>query len=300
VKLVYWKGEVPNFGDELNPWLWDKLLPGFLDDDDRDLFLGIGSILWDGLPNNATKVVFGSGYANYWDKPVIDSKWKIYFVRGRRSAKMIGIEPTFALGDPATLVRLAIGHLPQPAKLGSKAFMPHWESAEDGDWEAIAAAAGLTFIDPRWEVERVIQAIRGADLLITEAMHGAIVADALRVRWVPYAPPVTHHAKWYDWAETVDVCFEFMPSTRSSWLEMVTLMFPYNKNVLKKLRAYGRRFRKIGAKALRRHSARSLVRAAQSTGYLSEDRILDELTGAIALQLARLRRDHPSYGATCA
>jgi hypothetical protein len=77
-------------------------------------------------------------------------------------------------------------------------------------------------------------------------------------------------------------------------------MFPYNKNVLRRMRTYGRPFRKLGAKVLRQHSARSLARAAQAIGYLSEDRVLDDLTEAIALQLSMLDNDRASYGATVA
>jgi hypothetical protein len=54
VRLEYFKSPAGNFGDDLNPWLWDGLLPGLLHEGDGDVLLGVGTILenWfaDGLP----------------------------------------------------------------------------------------------------------------------------------------------------------------------------------------------------------------------------------------------------------
>ncbi len=47
MKIYTYRGEMPNFGDELNNWLLPKVFPNLFDDDDSRLFLGIGSILFD-------------------------------------------------------------------------------------------------------------------------------------------------------------------------------------------------------------------------------------------------------------
>jgi hypothetical protein len=88
MKLIYFRGHVPNFGDELNPYLWDRLLPpGLLDEDESELFLGIGSILFDTYPAGPRKYVMGSGYAGYTGlPPVHDGSWDVVFVRGPRTA----------------------------------------------------------------------------------------------------------------------------------------------------------------------------------------------------------------------
>ena len=58
MKLVFFRGKVPNFGDELNLYVWPALLPaGFLDEDEDELFVGIGSIIGDHLPAHARKYV---------------------------------------------------------------------------------------------------------------------------------------------------------------------------------------------------------------------------------------------------
>ena len=57
----YFKGKVPNFGDDLNAWLWPKLIPEVLDDDEsRAMLLGIGSILFDTFSPTLQKIVLGT------------------------------------------------------------------------------------------------------------------------------------------------------------------------------------------------------------------------------------------------
>ena len=46
MKLVFFRGKVPNFGDELNLHVWPALLPhGFLDEDEDELFVGLVLII---------------------------------------------------------------------------------------------------------------------------------------------------------------------------------------------------------------------------------------------------------------
>ena len=61
MRLQWFRGGRPNFGDELNTWMWPRLLPGFFGDDPRVLFLGIGSIIGTQYDTAARKVVFGAG-----------------------------------------------------------------------------------------------------------------------------------------------------------------------------------------------------------------------------------------------
>ena len=220
MKLVFFRGKVPNFGDELNLHVWPALLPkGFLDEDESELFVGIGSIIGDHLNPKSRKFVMGSGYAGYMGLPdVHDGTWDIRFVRGPNTARTLKIDPDLSVCDSAILLRAM--DLPAPDERVGVAFMPHYESLERGNWAEACAKAGMTLIDATDPVEKVLSQIRGAKLLITEAMHGAIVADALRTPWVGARPIYGgHHKKWLDWAGALKLDVRLNPLQPSSVLE---------------------------------------------------------------------------------
>lgn len=206
MKLTYFRSIPSNFGDALNETMWDTLLPsGFLDDDPSTLFLGIGSILDDAYPLAARKLVAGSGYGGYSDPPYVhDGSWRFAWVRGPRTAARLGLEPDLAIGDAAILVRET--PLPPPRAGVDAVFMPHYQSLERGDWRAACALAGVEFLDPGAPAQDTIARIRGARVVIAEAMHGAIVADALRTPWIGILPfDHRHREKWFDWAEALGI-----------------------------------------------------------------------------------------------
>jgi len=98
--------------------------------------------------------------------------------------------------------------------------MPHYESLERGNWVEACRQAGITLIDATEPVEKVLSQIQGARLLITEAMHGAIVADALRTPWIGAKPIYGgHHKKWLDWAGALDLDVRLNDLKPSSVLE---------------------------------------------------------------------------------
>ena len=95
---------------------------------------------------------------------------------------------------------------------GQVCFMPHHTSTEYADWEPICAKAGITYLDPAADMHEVLAKIRGARLVIAEAMHAAIVADAFRVPWVPvqcYGHILGF--KWEDWCQSVELDYQPQP-----------------------------------------------------------------------------------------
>ncbi|QIT56550.1 hypothetical protein HC341_15910 [Aquisalimonas sp. 2447] len=86
--------------------------------------------------------------------------------------------------------------------------MPHWLNAHDG-WKRICTRAGGEYLDPREDVETVLQQLQSVRLVVAEAMHGAIVADALRIPWIAVRASATpDDVKWEDWASSLEIPLE--------------------------------------------------------------------------------------------
>ncbi|MCA1993207.1 MAG: polysaccharide pyruvyl transferase family protein, partial [Coleofasciculus sp. S288] len=214
-KLHYYKSSRGNFGDDLNVWLWSKLIPELVEVAPSDvkvqssdtLFVGIGTLLNHHVPREPFKVVFGAG-VGYGDLPIIDERWKFYCVRGPLSARALGLPPSVAITDAAALLRTV--NLPSRPKLYSASFMPHHTANQSANWKVVCQLAGLHYIDPTQSVEDVLFEIQSSRVILAEAMHGAIVADALRVPWIPVQVTKTvNEFKWHDWCQSLNL--EYKP-----------------------------------------------------------------------------------------
>lgn len=198
MQIRRWRPESgTNFGDELNTYIWPRLLPATINQL-PGTFYGIGTLLGEGMKTaEKPRIVFGAGTG--YSKPEIPER--IYFVRGPHTAATFGGCPWIT--DPGLLVH----HFAEPRARGFQrvpcAFMPRWDAVpkERGPY----IQAGIEVIDPRMEVEVVINAIRHTNLLLTETLHGAVVADALRVPWVSIYGSRGHEKKWQDWTASMDM-----------------------------------------------------------------------------------------------
>ncbi|MGF1530960.1 MAG: polysaccharide pyruvyl transferase family protein [Puniceicoccaceae bacterium] len=192
-----------NFGDALNGWLWARLAPEFERESQDRLILGIGTILSKNVPKRPLKEVFGAGWSG-GNKPTICPKWRFWCVRGPHTADGLGLDRTLAVTDPGVLVKLCVGG--PEADADRVGFMPHHRSMEAADWEVLCREIGLTCIDPRLPVGTVLRELRRCRLVITEAMHGAIVSDALGIPWIPVALyPWFNAFKWRDWTDSLGI-----------------------------------------------------------------------------------------------
>lgn len=243
MKLWYWDGG--NFGDDLNTWLWEQLFPKPINQcfSDDVLFLGIGSVLNHRIPEHpAKKIVFGSGFG-YGSLPHLTDRWHFYCVRGPLTAKALGLSENVAISDSAMLVRELI----EPAETFQHvAFMPHHWTAMKGDWKSICESVSIQYIDPKGSVSNTLEVIRHSSLLITEAMHGAIIADALRVPWIPVrSRRGILNFKWQDWSNSLnlDHKFELLPPVFNSGTKKLIspLSIPLARQRLRWLVRHGKR-----------------------------------------------------------
>lgn len=231
MKYIYYNDSLGNFGDDLNPWLWPLIFNKKNNLSSDISFLGIGSILF---PDNKLiiesrdkrKIVFGTGVRPTCDFSQIslDDTWDIRFLRGPLSS--LTLDNAKYITDAAYAIRLSpiYKDLSKVKKKYEISIMPYFKSFNFLNWEEIALELGLHYISPHSEygVEHTLKEIAESKFLITEAMHGAIVADLLRVPWhrfilsTPYREgAMVTNFKWTDWLSSIHLSVKkttFIPS----------------------------------------------------------------------------------------
>lgn len=203
MELYYATSKNGNFGDDMNLWFWDYFLPDWRNSyPDRTLF-GIGSILGAKVLDQMGKVLVcgsGSGYGSLG--PVNPERIHLSWVRGPLTARLLGLEDAVAITDPASLLTIMPEFAELPRGGGGTIFIPHRSTAQLAiNWDRIGRLCGLQVVLPNQDAKEVIHRIVGADLVVTESMHGAIIADAFRIPWAPIriSNQFNEH-KWNDWA----------------------------------------------------------------------------------------------------
>jgi succinoglycan biosynthesis protein ExoV len=213
-----------NFGDALNPFLFEKLLPDFFDEDDSETLLGFGSILSSYYkPKPATKkiIVFTSGFA-YGNVPSWRSDIEVEYlaVRGPLTAEAMGIPKEKGIVDGGILSYLLLEDQPAPIKKYKYAFIPHHESVDKyADHKRLCEQVGVHFIDPNirkgHDAFDILREIQSTEILIAEALHGAIIAEALRVPFIPVkCYKHINEFKWQDFAQSLDLKINLHPLQR--------------------------------------------------------------------------------------
>lgn len=149
-------------------------------------------------------LVLGSG-SGYGAPPPIDSRWSFHAVRGLRTARALGLDPDRAVADSAYLVG-SLDWASVREERGEVIVIPHHRSLRYVDWAQVCERAGARFLSPLLPAAEFMKVIAGARLVLTEAMHGAILADIVRVPWQGFEFGGQFNAeKWLDWSEMFDL-----------------------------------------------------------------------------------------------
>jgi len=214
MKRFYYKAKGGNVGDDLNHWLWPKVFGDLLDEDSSHLLIGIGTILNHKVPVAKKYTVLSSGYG-YGTKPRLQvGEWEFLALRGPSTQSAMNAENVRCLLDGAYL--MPSYYQPTISKTVSVAYIPHVDSIIIGCWQEVCDKAGIKLLDPRWPVEKFINELLSCERVLTEAMHGAILADAYDIPWHPVkAYRYINDFKWQDWGRSLDmdIVFSFIKPT---------------------------------------------------------------------------------------
>jgi pyruvyltransferase len=205
VNLRYWTfGDQMNFGDALSPYIVGRLLgKGHKllhnsDQGDATLF-AVGSWL-----HHATEGahIWGTGLRtdppNEEDATHCYNTLRVHAVRGpitRSFLRSRGIKCPDVYGDPALLLpRLYTPRL-KPELACKVGFIPHCSDVKRGPQHC-----GFHFISPLRPVEEIIDELVSCSAIVSQSLHGLIVADAYGVpnAWL-YRPLAEGTLKFMDY-----------------------------------------------------------------------------------------------------
>lgn len=218
--LISYNSKNGNVGDDLNDWLWPKIFgEQFLTNQPDTAFLGIGSILIrdsDFVKQANTfsrKIIFGTGVRSINEFIELDESWDLYFLRGPFGSLKLKNDPSNFISDGAYFIML-LDEYQQYLKTPKKypiSFIPYFQSIDIIDWKKICDVLGWHLILPTEDVESFISQVAASEQVISEAMHGAIFADILRVPWKRfrfyahiYEGEQVSEFKWNDWLFSIE------------------------------------------------------------------------------------------------
>ena len=138
------------------------------------------------------------------------------------SARAIGLPAEMGVTDSAMLVsKRMIGDkwrtIAPEVEFG---IVPHGANRIKKRLEGVCQELGYTYIDPTVSQDQsigdIIGKIRSCRTIVTESLHGAIVADAFGISWIPavfYHPVLVF--KWNDWCRSLGLHDPFDVVTRA-------------------------------------------------------------------------------------
>ncbi|WP_445384806.1 polysaccharide pyruvyl transferase family protein [Robiginitalea sp. IMCC44478] len=199
---------VQNFGDQLNPYLIEKVLNRKVKHvkeipiySNRKILVAIGSVI---SRVNKNCIVWGSGIIQKNAK--IDTA-KFLAVRGPRTQKRlleIGVNPPKSIGDPAIL--LPVYYKPTISKNYDVGIIPHY--VDHPYFKKVELPDNFLFIDITDNIEVVIDNILSCRKIVSSSLHGIIVGHAYQIpsSWVTFSNKIYgDNVKFFDYYESVNI-----------------------------------------------------------------------------------------------
>lgn len=179
---LFWHVGRPNFGDDINPSFLERLSDQqvrFATNCSQPHLLCVGSILESATPSS---IVIGSGYLKP-DSGPLPKQTTVVSVRGQRSLELAGCGDHVLLGDPLVLVdQLFDKPIRKKHEIG---LVSHVLNIS-----AMKAKYGryTHLISPMQSPWRVVEEIASCERIVSQSLHGLIVADALQIPNLWLAP----------------------------------------------------------------------------------------------------------------
>jgi len=209
-KLFWWRGKEHNFGDEITPWLFNKMCginqnsPCNIKNELSTVLLAVGSIMRLSSPKT---VVWGSGMRNVDQSDFTKAK-KYAAVRGpftRKQLLNLGYSCPEVYGDPGLL--LPRYYFPKPAKRFRLGIIPH-VSEYDELKKHFSKFPDIKIISLETNnIEKVVDEICECETTVSTSLHGIItsVAYGIPTRWLKYSDRITgDDIKFYDFFASLD------------------------------------------------------------------------------------------------
>ncbi|MEP7302063.1 MAG: polysaccharide pyruvyl transferase family protein [Caldimonas sp.] len=273
-----------NFGDRLNELVWPPLAPEVCSSEAPGCIVGIGSLLNHRLPRQPLKYVLGSGFG-HGDEPTVDDTWRVKWVRGPETAKLLkrltGRDYKVITDGAVMLSELFAGS----DKRYDVSFVPHCSACLPGTWdtlETLTESLGIHLISPEQPPHAVIREISQSRKVLTEALHGAIVADAFGVPWIPLTRNGILGFKWIDWTSSMGLPYEpTRLNYRTTWFQAEQPKQPFK-------RAARRIAGTVSQPLLRRQLGRLV---SSRMWHLSDRAVVRQKVAEIKAELGRLRQE---------
>jgi len=290
-RIIFYR-DTKNFGDAFNTFLFSEIIDVKKLPNDTGMVFGVGSILSEkfGLDVSSNVLTLGTGVRgidiNRERTPlhVSNKSWS----RGVFSEAISGIE---SIADGAYAFMLHPRYrqlLDEPRRIEKKlGIIPHYSSLARFPWSRVADAQ-FKIISPLQDFLDVCREILSCEMVLCEAMHGAIFADMLRVPWLRldflsryFENPEISYLKWNDFYSGVHLLGRnelrlyhllFEGTLAREYLSKTPLLSLYNGRRVRSLREI--LATTLGAKGDFQHSDETALRDVRT-------RIKDKLGSAL-------------------